>query len=269
MSADLHGVSAVAPSNGGGATPASFGAAKASLSFVLLFVSQATAGAVLMVFSVLVAMAKGQDAGDPQFAAQLTRQIMVPLLISGAVVSVVVIFAAARLWAWDLVFDTSNNGIGLTRAARVQLLSWALFGVALAATYLSVGRWLVPFDPSTPLGPLASAAAGGGINRVAWAVFALAYAPAVEEFFFRGMLLRGFTASWGATFGGVTVTVLFVLMHLFETISYWPATVAVFSLAAGTLAARRATGSVYAAMALHFGYNFVIVLFVFAARGIA
>ncbi|HYR28529.1 MAG TPA: CPBP family intramembrane glutamic endopeptidase [Thermoanaerobaculia bacterium] len=240
-----------------------FGAAKAFLAFVLVFAGQAVAGIVLLVFAMAVAMAKGENAGAPAFAGSLTQKIMVPLLISGAAVTIVVIWAVARLWAWDVVLDKTQDGIGLRRAVRSHLLWSSLAGVALAAVYLTVGRSLVPFDPSTPVGPLVSAAAAGGINLIAWAVFALAYAPAVEELFFRGLLFRGFTTSWGPIAGGFTVTLLFVVMHLFETIHYWPATVAIITLSLATLAARQLTGSIYPAIAVHGAYNATIVVYAF------
>ncbi|HJX26769.1 MAG TPA: CPBP family intramembrane glutamic endopeptidase, partial [Thermoanaerobaculia bacterium] len=109
-----------------------------------------------------------------------------------------------------------------------------------------------------------AAAAAGGLSRIAWAVLALAFAPIVEEFLFRGLLLYGFTSSWGASAAAVAVTVLFVLLHLPETINYWPAIVAVSMLAIGTLAARQRTGSLFPAAALHLTYNLVLVVAVFA-----
>jgi membrane protease YdiL (CAAX protease family) len=269
MSTDLDALNAAAVPRTGGAGRRPFGAAKALASFALLLGAQMVAGVVIMLFAAVIAIAKGQDAGDPAFSALLIRQITVPLLLSVCVVSSVVIFATARLWAWDAVLDRSRDGIGLTHATRMQVLSCSLIGIASGAAYLAVGQWLVPFDPSTPLGPLASAASAGGLYRIAWALFALAYAPLVEEFFFRGMLLRGLTASWGASLAGVGVTILFVLSHLSETIIYWPATVAILALSVATLAARRVTGSIYPAVALHGGYNFVLVLFVFAGGSAA
>jgi membrane protease YdiL (CAAX protease family) len=110
------------------------------------------------------------------------------------------------------------------------------------------------------LGPLAAAAVRGGVTRLAWAFLALVFAPIVEEFFFRGLLFAGFAHSWGNRVGALIVTVLFIVMHLFETFRYWPATVTVSLLAVGTLAARRFSGSLAPAITFHAGYNLVVVV---------
>ena len=235
----------------------------------MLFVAQSVAGGVVLFTAAVVGVAKGGNPGDPAFVPQLTRQVMVPLLIASGVVSGIVIFVAARLWAWEVVFDRSANGIGLKPVKREQLFAWSLVGCAVAALFLAVIRWVVPFDQSTPLGPLAAAAAAGGINRVAWALFAVVYAPVVEELLFRGLLLRGFAASWGSAAGGAVVTGLFVMMHLAETIHYWPAIIAILFLSIGTLAARTMTGSLHAAVAVHLAYNVTVTLSVFAGRGLS
>jgi uncharacterized protein len=90
-------------------------------------------------------------------------------------------------------------------------------------------------------------------------VIALLYAPVIEELLFRGLLFKGFSASWGVKTAGVVVTVLFVVLHLFETINYWPATVAVTTMAIGTLLARIRTGSLIPSVAMHFAYNAAVV----------
>jgi membrane protease YdiL (CAAX protease family) len=102
------------------------------------------------------------------------------------------------------------------------------------------------------------------MTRIAWAVLALVFAPLVEEFFFRGLLLRGFTSSWGRRIGGLIVTLLFIATHLFETFNYWPATLAILFLGIITLLARWSTGSLLPALAAHLAYNSIIVVAVFA-----
>ncbi len=246
-----------------------FGALKATIAFVLLFGAQFFTGAVVIVVATIVALARGRNVNDPGFANQLTGEMMVPLLLAAAVVSSVVVFIVARVWAWHLVGDKSSVGLGMVAPRSRHILSWAAGGAVVAAAYVVVSSSIIPFDSATPLGPLAAAASQGGAARIAWAVLALAFAPVVEEFFFRGLLLAGFAHTWGTRVGGAVVTVLFVLMHLFETFRYWPATVAVTLLAVGTLAARRMSGSLAPAVTFHGGYNLVIVVMAFVARGTA
>lgn len=240
-----------------------FAAAQASVSFILLLVAQAIAGMVVMVGAMVVAVVRGVDINSPQFTNRLMAGATVPLLLAAGGVSALVVWLIGRFWARDIVNDRSAAGVGLVPARRQQILGWLLAGAVAGATYLAVAMWLVPPGAGAKAGPLAAAAAAGGASRLVWAALALLFAPPVEEFFFRGVLLSGFTASWGPKIAAVVVTLLFLFMHIFETWSYWPATVAIVALAVAALIARRTTGSLYPAMALHFAYNAAIVVAVF------
>ena len=244
-------------------TKPKFGAALALASYAMLVAAQFLAGVVVMLLGMFVFIARGQDPNGAAFTKELVGQVMVPMLIGAATVSTIVAFVAARVWAWDLVTDRSSSGIGLVPARREQITAAIFVGVVCAAAYLAVSVWLVPYDSSKPLGPLAEAASSGGINRLAWAFLALVFAPLVEEFFFRGLLLRGFTASWGTAAGAIVTGVLFVALHLFEAWTYWPAIVAITTLAAATYFARKWSGSLVPAVAMHLAYNAVIVMAVY------
>jgi membrane protease YdiL (CAAX protease family) len=71
--------------------------------------------------------------------------------------------------------------------------------------------------------------------------------------------------SWGATAAGIVVSLVFIMLHIPETMHYWPALVAVSALAVATLAMRLITGSVFTSMALHAAYNGAMVLVCFVA----
>jgi membrane protease YdiL (CAAX protease family) len=245
------------------ARPPVFGAGKAFAAFVFLLLAQVVAAVAVIMVGTIVALIRGQNIADPAFASRLTADNSALLLIAAGIASTLAVFATARFWAWHIVRDKSSNGIGMTAAPRIQILFWSGVGVLLSVLYLVTVLWIVPFDPSTPVGPLAAAASGGLLNRIAFAILALLFAPFVEEFFFRGLLLKGFSTSWGTKAGSIVVTVLFVLLHLGETYNYWPATLFVTLMACSTLAARRLTGSLAPAIALHGSYNLVIVLVVF------
>ncbi|HEX2832320.1 MAG TPA: CPBP family glutamic-type intramembrane protease [Thermoanaerobaculia bacterium] len=238
-----------------------FGALKALIAFFLLLFAQLSAGIFVMLVALLSGVARGKDVANSSVVSGLITDAMPALLFASGAFSTAAVLAIARAWAWPAVLDRSAEGIGLNRAQPRAIALWAIAGTVISALYMSGVQWLVPPDPSTPAGPLAQAAASGGLNRVMWIVLALLFAPLVEEFFFRGVLLKGFTNSWGLWPGAIVTTILFVLLHLMETIHYWPATVAVTAMAIAVFVARKTTGSLVPPIAMHFSYNLTIVLF--------
>lgn len=249
------------------ATAPRFGAGKAFAAFGLLLAGQFAAGLTVILVATIVALVRGSDPSDPRFMTLVTAQANAPLLLAAGIISTAVVLGVARFWAWPLVTDKGSSGIGLVATSTRNVVAGGFFGAVMAAGYLAVAHWLVPFTSTEPLGPVATAAASGGMARIAWVVLALAFAPIVEELFFRGLLLSGFESSWGFPAAAVIVTILFVGMHIGETMHYWPASVAVAMLAVCTLAARRASGSLAPSMAMHGGYNLVIALAVLDAFG--
>jgi membrane protease YdiL (CAAX protease family) len=236
-----------------------FGALRAFLSLVLMLLGQGAAAVGVLLAGTVVAVVAGVSPDKAGFAGKLPTLLMAPLILAAAMASAAVALLIARAWAWDYVTDCGENGIGIRPIpVRAALYSLAA-GLTIAGVYVAVTVWFVPFEGRS-LGPLAAAAARGGATRAAWALIAVAIAPIVEEFFFRGLLLKGFTATWGVAAGAVIVTILFVAMHLTETASYWPAVAAIASLAIATLAARMLTKTLAAPVLIHLGYNVLIVV---------
>ena len=54
-------------------------------------------------------------------------------------------------------------------------------------------------------------------------------------------------------------TLCFVAMHYTEFVHYWPAALGLLALSVVTLVLRIRTGSIAAPVAVHFGYNLVLV----------
>ncbi|MEA2462908.1 MAG: protease family protein [Acidobacteriota bacterium] len=243
---------------------ASFRAGKAFAAFALTIGGQFFAGIAVMVVALIVAAATGASLGNSKVIERLMKRWEVPLIVASVLFTALMTYVAARIWAWDLVRDRTEAGLGLRRTSRRWILIAVGIGIVVALCFFAVATWLVPFDPKTPLGPMAQFVSGGMLARVVLALIALIYAPLVEEFLFRGLLFKGFSASWGVVGGGAVVTILFVLLHLFETINYWPATVAIVTLSLATLIVRIRSGSLVPPIALHFAYNTVVIASVFA-----
>ncbi len=87
----------------------------------------------------------------------------------------------------------------------------------------------------------------------------------MEEFLFRGVLFTGFSRSWGVPAASLIVTLMFALVHIPETMHYWPALAAIALTGASALALRLRTGSLGPAVALHAAYNLIIVLGLFVS----
>lgn len=135
----------------------------------------------------------------------------------------------------------------------------AVSGIVLGLLYATVLARFFPLAPEVKMGPIAQAVSEGGWKLYLWVVLALFVAPPVEEFVFRGALWTGLRRSWGPVPGAIVVTALFVVMHMLESGRYPPALVAIGTLGLACIVARALTGSLVASIALHMGYNAVIV----------
>jgi membrane protease YdiL (CAAX protease family) len=153
--------------------------------------------------------------------------------------------------------------LGWRRSPTSTIAVAALTGVALSLVYLFV---LVPISPppeEQQWGPLATAAQSGGWPRFLWAVLALVLAPPIEEFVLRGVLLSGLSNRLGIPAAALIVSLLFVIVHVTETLAYWPAWVAVGLMACAAVFFRIRSESLLPAIGAHAGYNLALVVAVY------
>ena len=238
-------------------------ATHAWLAFAMLFGVQFVSGIVFFIFLMTLAAMSGENLLERGGMEKVMARSQAEFLLVAAVMSAAAVLLSVRIWGSHLLRDRTPDGLGLFVPPARQTLMWGLAGGAFAMGYLLVCSSLLPADPSMPLGPLAAAAKAGGAARLAFAVVALLIAPPIEELLYRGLMLRGFAASWGMRASATVVTILFVLMHLAETFRYWPATIAILVLAITTALARIRTGSLVPPLAVHFAWNAAIVIAIY------
>lgn len=241
------------------------GAVRALLIFALYLLAQFVTGAFVVFAITAWYAAAGGDLESPALQAYVNRVGNSAAALVGAIVSGMVVIAMARAYARGKICDCSADGIAWSRGTLGHLISGFLVGCCLSIAYLYVTSTLFSPSPDMPQGPLAHMAQTPGWPRICWVILALAIAPPLEEFLYRGVLFSGITRSWGKSIVVVLVTVLFVASHAFEAEvrQYWPATVFITLLALGALVFRMRTHTLGPAIALHFGYNTVIVLAVY------
>ena len=244
------------------AAPTRFAAGMAATTLALFIVAQTSAGLHVALVSMFYTMAV-HGVNDTRALSGSMKSIGPALILASAVIGAAVALFVARAWAWALVKDRGAGGIGMVAPSRRQLLLAILAGVTFGAIYLAVAEYVLPMPRGARVGPMAQIAASGPLGRAVFGFVAVLLAPPVEEFLFRGLLLKGFAESWGLNAAALFVSGVFVLLHLTEVLFYWPALIAIMTLTVATLAARLMTGSVVAAMALHAAYNTTIVMIVF------
>ncbi|MGH7885494.1 MAG: lysostaphin resistance A-like protein, partial [Thermodesulfobacteriota bacterium] len=132
--------------------------------------------------------------------------------------------------------------------------------IIIALVYSSFAVFIYAPDPNVEAGPLTEMLLTPGPLRIFWIFLALFFAPLVEEFLFRGVMLAGFAYSLGIYKASIIVTLVFVAVHAFEAVHYPPAFGGITFVAIAVLYLRLKYKALGPSIAAHFGYNFIIAL---------
>ena len=174
----------------------------------------------------------------------------------------------AALWlAWYVrrqgrlvLADGSASGIAW-RPAPPQAYGMAALGT-LAVLLLAAGEFiLIPPDLSK-LHDLELAQLFQGPAAVALlaAVVVIIMAPIIEEVLFRGLAFAGIASRLGPVWATAITTIIFTALHAPEKILYWPGFFDVAAVALLSCALRLRYRSIRPGIAMHFFYNFGMIL---------
>ncbi len=244
--------------------PARLTARRAVLILLAYFAAQLVAAVGVMVAVSGYYTPRIHDARE--LAARVRTVSVLPAAVAGILLGALIVVRMTRRSFPDQPRADAFRAIGVSRARPRDLAASAALGLAMSLLYVLVLSRLA-VEPTKPLGPLVEAASRPGWQRDLWSVMAICFAPPIEEFLFRGVLFQGLTTAWGTMVSATTVTVLFSLFHLPETVSYWPAIIAVTIMAVIAMTVRLKTGSIGPSIALHAAYNAGLVLCVYTGIG--
>lgn len=194
--------------------PVAFGAARA-LKILGAFIVAQLVGAIIVIMSIQAYYAPSIS-DSKQLADHIQSIATIPAALLGTALG------------WLLMLQMTRRSLpGPLASGALSLVGWTGISAKTLAVAASIGLLLsllvvfvlIPLFPPTPeqaSGYLSQAAATPGLVRLGWAILAVCIAPPVEEFLFRGVLLAGFTHSWGSAIAATAVTILFVVLHMFE-----------------------------------------------------
>jgi membrane protease YdiL (CAAX protease family) len=224
---------------------------------------------VQLALGLAVGVVAGLTHGALLGRGRLPAEVLGNVLLWGAFIGLVGAGAASVWIAWSFAGRSiaGLRGLGWTGATTREKALGAALGVACALVFL-VAFSAIPPPPDFRPGPMRNAVEQGGrIALWAWTLLAVAVAPPVEEFVFRGVLWTGLRASWGPVAAAIVVTALFVALHLVETWRYPPALVAIGAMGLLALLVRVRFGSLVPAILLHAAYNGVLASLSFVGPG--
>lgn len=198
--------------------------------------------------------------GSASHHTEMTRALMPPAILFGFVGG-----GLAMIWlSYTLVKaalrDTSETGAAWVLGRRRDIAKGLVIGIFIALIFFVPGTVLRPQIDKDSLGPLTRMSITPGLSQIAWVIMALVLAPPLEELLFRGVLYGGYRKSLGPTRAAWLTTTIFTLLHITEAIHYLPALIAIASMALVALRMRLRSAAIGPAIAVHFGYNFVISL---------
>ena len=196
---------------------------------------------------------------------KLITSLQLPYTVVALIVASTVMILLSIKYGKEQIRNRSNKGIAWVAGNRSYVLLGLVSGLIVATLYIFMAVNFFPPDPNAPLSPLLTMVYNDGMSRIFWVFFVLILAPPVEEFLFRGVLISGYSRSFGIIKASVLSTVLFVLIHSFEAIYYLPAYIGITGIGILALVLRLKSRALGPSVAAHFGYNLIITIVAFTS----
>ncbi len=226
--------------------------------FLLFMGAQVFFAVVMTIVWVISNMISGDtmDAAGIEAGVQKIMPMIVIVSFAGGAIGLLIA-------AWIVkpsLRDTSFLGAAWSVGDPKKILKCLGLGVVVALVYLIIPLLVIVPDENMEAGPLSKMLMQPGMGRVVMIFIALFLAPPMEELLFRGIMLGGFNYSFGVKWGGALIVFLFAIIHAGEAIHYWPALFGIALMAATATWARLTYRAIGPAIAVHFGYNAVVVV---------
>ena len=242
----------------------------AGLIFLAFLGTQVIGGFIIWNIAVASASFSGVDLQNPEELAKALQPILLEFMAYGMIPIMIgsglVVYWLTRVTAIDVLRDGSPTGVGWVPGSGMQLVGGFSLGMAVAVVFLLTAATLFADYQPDSRGPLAEMGSRGGVMQILWGVVAICCAPLVEEFLFRGIMMAGLSRSFGVPAAAVIVTILFVALHFPELQHYWPGVIGVGGMAVVAMWLRIKTKSLFPAIAVHLGYNGLVVALATVAR---
>jgi len=238
-------------------------AGTAFLAFVTFFGAQLVGGLIVGVIAGVQLATSGIDLSNEAALERAMQGIIGDYIIYSllpiTIFSGLAVLLVTRRMARDVMNVGDPDGVGWSNFSAAKFLVGLVAGIGVAATYIALASTVFVNYQHETQGPLSEMLTSGGLATVIVGIAAVLCAPLIEEFLFRGVMLAGFTRSFGLPAAVILSTALFVAVHIPELMHYWPGTIGVGGMAVVAVAVRIKMKSLGPAIAVHLGYNGALI----------
>jgi len=242
------------------APPTRVPSARTAFSAMIAFFLTQMAGFFLVGLAAgIYAASTGVPDGDVEALETVIGPFILYSMLPVFLISGLPVLTITRARAADVLNDGSPQGVGWRNSTAPAILAGLFIGAVFAFSclllYSTIFKQIEPGEG----GAIAQLANTGPVAQISLALMVVLVAPVVEEGLFRGVMLAGFTRSFGLTAAVFLTSGLFTAAHLPELLRYPPATLGIGGLALLATWLRIQTESLFPAMAVHAGYNGLLV----------
>ena len=153
------------------------------------------------------------------------------------------------------------KSLGWKNPGAKQVAGYLAGGAALAVA-TSWGLWLFPDTQAFPLEKLFDSRT----TSYALGIFAISFAPIIEEVVFRGLLFAIVEGAMGLRFAVLITALLFAGLHIQEYWHAWNHLALILGVGIVFSLARGMTGSLTPSIILHIGYNSLLMTGFFTSQ---
>ena len=262
-STDFSAIDSAAPETAPEPKPRIPRAGTAFVAFTTFFIAQVVVSIAVAIGAAVAGLISYASLGLKPEESDFFDLIMQSTLYSVVPISIIAGFSVLLVTRWlarDAITDGEVTGVGWVKSSPMRCLAGAVLGAVIYLATIFLVRTLFPNLEPESGGPIEAMAKQGGIMLLLLVIGVVVFAPLVEEFLFRGVMLAGFTRSFGLPVAVFFCTSLFVMVHLDAIMRYTPGVIPLTGLALGAVFVRIKFKSVWPAIAAHFGYNGMAVL---------
>ncbi|NLD36878.1 MAG: CPBP family intramembrane metalloprotease [Desulfatiglans sp.] len=228
--------------------------------FILFLAGQIIASIVITVFETIKYLAGGGAINQKNAFQGLISGIMPEIVLVSALGGAFALAAGANVR--KSLRDNSLFGAAWVTGKPNAMFTSVFWGAGAALIYIifsSFSVLLFSFESGQKGGLLTQVAAQSGAGQYIVIIVALFIAPLIEELLFRGIMIGGLNRSFGIWWGVIISNLLFITLHYSEAIYFWPAFIGIGLLSALATWKRLTQKAIGPAVAVHFGYNLIIV----------